>query len=295
MDHRQCGGSGTADRERPGGGGALFLPPEDRTFRFPEVPARGRRAWPGRAPLALGLALVTVGALVVADRMLDGGGLGGGTGADEDTDGDRATGPGDLDEVMGATFRLDPDLVGSGTLRPVAGSSALTDPEARTLVRYRVDVEEGLPVDPEMFAAAVHRILGDERSWGNKGERGFARVSSGEHDFVVTLASPGTTAQWCAKSGLDTTVSNVSCDSALTERLLINAWRWAQGAESYSGDIRGYREMLINHEVGHRLGYNHHDCPAEGAPAPVMMQQTKSLTSERTGHTCTANPWPHPG
>jgi hypothetical protein len=191
-------------------------------------------------------------------------------------------------------LELDPELTGSGKLVPVPGSDPAADPDAGWLLRYRVDVEEGLPIDPEFFAEAVHRTLSDPRSWGNNGERGFARVSSGAYDFVITLASPGTTAEWCAKSGLDTTVSNVSCDSALTERIMINAWRWARGSETYGQDIRGYRQMLLNHEVGHRIGYGHADCPAEGAPAPVMMQQTKFLTSPLTGHTCRANPWPHP-
>ena len=73
---------------------------------------------------------------------------------------------------------------------------------------------------------------------------------------------------------------------------MINAWRWAQGSETYGDDIRGYRQMLVNHEVGHRLGYGHVLCPGEGALAPVMMQQTKFLTTD--GVTCEPNPWPHP-
>ena len=109
---------------------------------------------------------------------------------------------------------------------------------------------------------------------------------------MVTLASPGTTAEWCAKSGLDTTVDNVSCDSAATERVMINAWRWAQGAKTYGDRMAAYRQMLINHEVGHRLGKGHLYCRRDGAPAPVMMQQTKTLT---TGdNTCRPNPWPRP-
>ena len=68
---------------------------------------------------------------------------------------------------------------------------------------------------------------------------------------MITLASPGTTAVWCAKSGLDTTEDNVSCDSAATERVMINAYRWAQGSKTYGDDrCYAYRQMLINHEVG---------------------------------------------
>ncbi|MFD7512059.1 DUF3152 domain-containing protein [Streptomyces sp. NPDC059853] len=197
------------------------------------------------------------------------------------------------DELMDSRFPLDPDLTGGGELVPVGGSEPAADPDAVTLLRYRVDVEAGIGLDPELFAEAVHRTLSDPRSWGNNGERGFARVSSGDYDFVITLASPGTTAEWCDKSGLDIRATNVSCDSASTERVMINAWRWAQGAETYGDDMHAYRQMLINHEVGHRIGYGHVGCSAEGAPAPVMMQQTKFLTWTN-GLTCTPNPWPHP-
>ncbi|WP_415951096.1 DUF3152 domain-containing protein [Streptomyces sp. KLOTTS4A1] len=158
--------------------------------------------------------------------------------------------------------------------------------------RYRVDVEKGLGLDGALFAEAVQKTLNDERSWAHKGARTFERVSSGETDFVITLASSATTAEWCAKSGLDTAQQNVSCDSAATERVMINADRWAQGAKTYGDDIAAYRQMLINHEIGHRLGHNHVNCSVDGALAPVMQQQTKTLTVD--GITCRANPWAYP-
>ncbi|MGW7296293.1 DUF3152 domain-containing protein [Streptomyces xiamenensis] len=197
------------------------------------------------------------------------------------------------DELMETRFPLDPDLTGDGELVPVGGSDPAADPDALTVLRYRVDVEADIGLDPELFAQAVHRTLNDQRGWGNNGERSFARVSSGDYDFVITLASPGTTAEWCDKSGLDIRQTNVSCDSASTERVMLNAWRWAQGAETYGDDMHAYRQMLINHEVGHRIGYGHVGCSAEGALAPVMMQQTKFLTWTN-GLTCRPNPWPHP-
>lgn len=195
------------------------------------------------------------------------------------------------DAKMAALYPLDAKLRGSGAFRTIGGHDKA--PGRGQVLRYRVDVEKGLPLDGELFAEAVHKTLNDDRSWGRGGVRTFERVSSGHADFVITLASPGTTATWCAKSGLDTTEDNVSCDSASTERVMINAYRWAQGAKTFGDDkMHSYRQMLINHEVGHRLGHNHEICSKQGALAPVMMQQTKFLSTD--GATCRPNAWPFP-
>jgi hypothetical protein len=194
-------------------------------------------------------------------------------------------------QLMAKRFPIDPELEASGDFEAVPGSDRA--PGKGTRIRYRVDVEKGLDLDGALFAKAVQQTLNDDRSWAHDGERTFERVSSGEVKFVITLASPGTTAEWCAKSDLDTTVDNVSCDSASTERVMINAFRWAQGAESYGPDAMfAYRQMLINHEVGHRLGYGHVNCETPGALAPVMQQQTKSLDID--GVECRPNPWAYP-
>ncbi|MFE7842414.1 DUF3152 domain-containing protein [Streptomyces sp. NPDC057474] len=195
------------------------------------------------------------------------------------------------DQKMGKKYALAADLEGGGKFEGVKGFDKA--PGAGQKYRYRVDVEKGLGLDAELFAEAVQKTLNDDRSWAHSGGRTFERISSGTPDFVITLASPGTTATWCAKSGLDTTVDNVSCDSAATERVMINAYRWAQGSETYGDQILAYRQMLINHEIGHRLGYSHVTCDKDGELAPVMQQQSKFLTHD--GITCKANPWPYPG
>ncbi|MFF2850822.1 DUF3152 domain-containing protein [Streptomyces sp. NPDC058001] len=194
-------------------------------------------------------------------------------------------------QKMGKTYPLDPKLKASGAFSVVPGF--VKAPGRGQVFRYRVDVEKGLGLDGSLFAEAVQKTLNDKRSWAHNGGRSFERVSSGKVDFVITLASPGTTAEWCAKSGLDTTQDNVSCDSASTDRVMINAYRWAQGSETYGDDIYPYRQMLINHEVGHRLGFNHVTCQKDGALAPVMQQQTKFL--DHDGISCRANPWAFPG
>lgn len=203
-----------------------------------------------------------------------------------------APAPPTYEQLMTRQFPIDPKLKGSGEFEAVAGFEKA--PGKGRKIRYRVDVEKGLGLDAALFAQAVQKTLNDRRSWAGQGEMTFERISSGEPEFVITLASPGTTGTWCAKSGLDTTVDNVSCDSASTSRVMINAFRWAQGSDTF-GDkaMFAYRQMLINHEVGHRLGHDHVSCRTPGALAPVMQQQTKSLDID--GIKCRPNPWVHPG
>ncbi len=205
--------------------------------------------------------------------------------------GDARPEPLPYDAKMAQRYPLADDFKGSGHFATVAGHEK--GPSKGRVVRYRVDIEQGLPLESGLFAQAVHKTLNDKRSWAHGGDRSFERVSTGKADFVITLASPRTTDVWCAKSGLDTSEEKVSCDSATTDRVMINAFRWARGAPTYGpGKMHSYRQMLINHEVGHRLGHGHVGCSKDGKPAPVMMQQTKFLSTD--GATCKPNAWPHP-
>ncbi|MDX3236516.1 DUF3152 domain-containing protein [Streptomyces sp. ME03-5709C] len=295
----------------PTGAGA---PPEgvEAAGEGGEPPERPKKtAWTRALSGAAAAAVVTVLAVVVAGQMADGSekrhpsaaaSPGAGRAAEDSASRSesRATPtaspsavatPLTYGQAMTRTYPLDPDLRLDGTFQTVGGHQRA--PGKGRLLRVRVDVERGLPLDARLFADAVYKTLNDRRSWAHAGARTFERVSTGRADVVITLASPGTTAAWCAKSGLDTTVDNVSCDAASTSRTMVNAYRWAQGATTYGqGRMLAYREMLINHEVGHRLGFNHVLCPQQGAPAPVMMQQTKFLSYG--GLTCKPNAWPYP-
>lgn len=269
------------------------------------VPGKGGK---GRAFTGIAAAAVTtVLAVVVAGQVADdngGAGVQSQSAPDQARDvrdsASRADGrapapevkPLTYDEKMSRTYPLGAELKGSGRFDAVPGIAEA--PGAGQKFTYRVDVEQGLGLDGALFAEAVQQTLNDQRSWAHNGARTFERIYSGKPDFVITLASPGTTADWCAKSGLDTTQDNVSCDSAATERVMINAYRWAQGSPTYGDSrIHAYRQMLINHEVGHRLGYNHVTCDKNGDLAPVMQQQTKFL--DHDGIRCRVNPWAYPG
>lgn len=260
-------------------------------------------------------AVTTVLAVVVAGQVADKGSAAASDAQGQAADGprahtdsasrsdDRATpsrtaqaAPATYAQKMTKKYPLAANLKGSGDFETIPGTDKAPKKGADHIL-YRVDVEKGLGLDGKLFAQAVQKTLNDDRSWAHDGARTFERVSKGEPRFVITLASPGTTATWCAKSGLDTTEDNVSCDSAATDRVMINAYRWAQGSKTYDDVLHDqaiypYRQMLINHEVGHRLGHNHVSCSRNGALAPVMQQQTKFLSLD--GITCKPNPWVFP-
>ncbi|GAB2816203.1 DUF3152 domain-containing protein [Streptomyces chlorus] len=300
----------TASAARPPAGTDGAAPPTG-------APAQTKGA-KGRAFTGIAAAAVTtVLAVVVAGQVADGGdgsdgsddlqaqsapeqaardvhdpGANGGAGDEQNTSpgASRAAGPLTYAQKMDKKYPLGATAEGSGKFDAIPGIAAA--PGTGQKITYRVDVERGLGLDGALFAEAVHKTLNDNRSWAHNGARTFERIHSGTPDFVITLASPGTTADWCAKSGLDTTVDNVSCDSAATDRVMINAFRWAQGAKTYGEEMFTYRQMLINHEIGHRLGYNHLTCDKDGDLAPVMQQQTKFL--DHDGISCLPNAWPYP-
>ncbi len=166
----------------------------------------------------------------------------------------------------------------SGKLAVVPGRVPPAGP-GRPLT-YRVEVEQGLPLDGADVAAQVHRVLTDRRGWQPIEGVAFSRTD-GPASFDIIVASPALTDRLCLP--LDT-VGQLSCRNG--DKVILNARRWATAVPWYAGRMADYRAYLVNHEVGHRLGHGHKGCPASGAPAPVMVQQSKSL------YGCTANPWP---
>ncbi|MER5267928.1 DUF3152 domain-containing protein [Actinosynnema sp. NPDC002837] len=170
-------------------------------------------------------------------------------------------------------------------------------------ITYAVEVEDGvvLPHGDDSFAAVVDHVLRHPRGWASR--HAFRRVGGEvEPELRIRLTSQRTARSLCGfELPYDT-----SCRVGSTVHL--SSARWFRGAHTYGDDLRGYRTYAVNHEVGHFLGLGHEVCPADGAPAPVMMQQTLSVDNDGlasittgsdqgvvvvpNGKSCTPNPWP---
>ena len=106
---------------------------------------------------------------------------------------------------------------------------------------------------------------------------------AGRHaDFTIYLATPASRDRLCG----GTPDSYTSCRNG--SNVVLNVARWANAVPNYGAPLDVYRQYMVTHETGHRLGQGHELCPGAGRPAPVMEQQTLGL------HGCVPNPWPFP-
>ncbi|WEV69202.1 DUF3152 domain-containing protein [Bifidobacterium sp. ESL0775] len=134
------------------------------------------------------------------------------------------------------------------------------------------------------FENIIFRTLNDPRGWPRAGATFAYSADSSHCDFVIYLSQPS----------LMTTFSGNCSDEyscRVGNNVIINEDRWNGATPQMLGvgmSIDRYRIMVINHEVGHRLGHIDNDpsCPAPNAPAPLMQEQSMSLRG------CKPNEWP---
>jgi hypothetical protein len=200
---------------------------------------------------------------------------------------------------------------GSKTWHVVPGSTPQVGQGTAKVFRYTVEVEDGL--DPTMyggddaFAQMVDQTLANPKGWTHNPQFAFIRIDNGKPDIRISLASPMTVREGCGyEFRLETSCYNPAYGPDRQARVFINEARWVRGAVPFEGDVGSYRQYVINHEVGHAIGYVRHEpCDKQGGLAPVMMQQTFSTSNDDgakfdpefvkpDGKTCRFNPWPYP-
>lgn len=134
------------------------------------------------------------------------------------------------------------------------------------------------------FANTVFTTLNDSRGWPRAGATFQESGDADSCDMTLILASADQMTSFSADCS-----SEYSC--RVGNDVVINIDRWNNATEDWldaGGTVPRYRTMVINHEVGHRLGHydNEMTCPARNQPAPLMQQQSMDLLG------CVPNEWP---
>ncbi|MGW5270425.1 DUF3152 domain-containing protein [Rhodococcus sp. NPDC003994] len=196
---------------------------------------------------------------------------------------------------------------GASTWRVVPGTTDQVGQGTERVFTYTVEIEDGIDTvgfgGDESFGRFVDATLSNPKSWTNDARFAFRRVDTGDPDFRVSLTSQMTVRDVC---GYDIQLE-VSCYNPGIDRVVLNEPRWVRGATAFQGDIGSYRQYVVNHEVGHAIGYQaHQPCETDGGLAPIMMQQTFGTANDdiatldpegvvpMDGKVCRFNPWPYP-
>ncbi|MEU5596446.1 DUF3152 domain-containing protein [Streptomyces sp. NPDC020298] len=184
-----------------------------------------------------------------------------------------------------APTKSDVPSTGTGTFVTAQASGAKVG-QGRHLLRYTVQVETGLGISPDQAAHEIAGILAAPRGWTRSGVSSFQLVGAGQpYDLKVKIATPGTADALCWAGIHQDTHGEYNCE--IPDGVVVNLKRWVRGSPTFDGPIHDYRALIVNHEMGHFLGYTHTTCAGPGRLAPVMMQQIKGL------HGCVANAWPY--
>ena len=118
-------------------------------------------------------------------------------------------------------------------------------------VSYTISIKGNVRSNLAEFSKQVSETLNDSRGWSRMGVTFREVASGGDFDLVLSQAellptfSSGCDAEWSCRVG---------------KSVIINDNRWSGATMAWNnagGDMRNYRHMVINHEVGHWLEHGH--------------------------------------
>lgn len=166
------------------------------------------------------------------------------------------------------------------TTSTVAPQPPAPEPDVPVVIELRT--ERRAMAGTEGFDQVVRDTLADPRGWV---QAGFEIRFADDAPNVVVMAEGSEVDAICSPYD---TGSRFSCQ--IGPVVALNADRWREATDTWPGTLEEYRQMLVNHEVGHLLGRHHARpaCEQPGAPAAVMFQQSAGVES------CLPNPWPLP-
>lgn len=178
-----------------------------------------------------------------------------------------------LEEISGATI---PKLATPSWMSPAA-------PTGPRVVSYNISSRGTITADMDEFASVISATLNDPRGWTRLGVA-FRQVDSGG-DVTIYMGASSQITSFSAACD-----ANSGC--TVGKAVVINQDRWQTVDQSWvkaGADQATYRQMMINHEIGHWLGLGHRPCSAANEPAPVMQLQLTNLQG------CAPNAWPLSG
>jgi hypothetical protein len=152
-------------------------------------------------------------------------------------------------------------------------------------INYCAALKDVAPSNLPTLEAMLKNTYGDIRGWGLNGQVTFKQVGQGSGcDLTVWLSAASDMPSFGA-------ICDTTWSCTVKPYVIINYDRWQNASpawQQYGGSLEDYRHMVINHETGHWLGFNHSQCSRAGQLAPVMQQQSINLQG------CAFNPWPLP-
>ena len=136
------------------------------------------------------------------------------------------------------------------------------------------------------FANAVYATLNDPQGWPRAGVvfEQSTEETCASADMAIILSEAQylpTFSSYCS----------VQYSCRVGQEVIVNDDRWNGAVDAWldaGGTLSRYRQMVINHEVGHRLGHidNETTCAGAGQRAPLMQEQSMHLDG------CVPNEWP---